>query len=99
MTMVNKAIDNAIAQGHATTIVTKGTMWRTKFHIMSIIHAKSLILNKNTNMIVNNNNNNNNNNNSSQVIASRTNIMVMESMEGDMDVHSHLQTVATTTTT
>ena len=58
---------------------------------MSIILAMNLV--KNIHMIVTNTTV------PSQVIASQANTMVMDLIEGDVDMHSHVVPIATTMTT
>ena len=87
MTMVIKSVHIAILQGHATVIATMSTVTRTQCRIMSRVLTKIVI--KIIIIIPK----------SSQVIASQATTMVIDSIHGDVDVHSHLQTMRMTMTT
>ena len=88
MTLVNKDVTLVILQGHVIKTMTMRTMssnpFLNKSYLLNMRLVKSFL------MIVTNTNV------PSQVITSQANTMVMDSTEGDVDVHSHV--VATVTT-
>ena len=89
MTMKLKAVVTAILLGHA--IVRMKTM--SIANPKSVIIPMSLITAKSVPMIITTTTT------TSQVMWSPTNILVMDYTEGDVDVHSHLQTVTKKMTT
>ena len=86
--MVNKDVIPAILQGHVIKTMTMRTMSSTPFLNKSYLLNMRLV--KSSLMIVTNTNV------PSQVITSQANTMVMDSIEGDVDVHSHVVPIAMT---
>ena len=90
MTLVNKDVILIILQGHAINIMTMRTITNNPFLNKSFLLNMILVLVKNFHMIVHNTTA------PRQVIASQANTMVMDSIEGDVDVHSHVVAIVTT---
>ena len=90
MTLVNKDVTLVILQGHVIKIMTMRTMSSNPFLNKSYLLNMTLVLVKNFHMIVHNTTA------PSQVIMSQANTMVMDSTEGDVDVHSHVVAIVTT---
>ena len=84
MIFMSKDVIPVILQGHAIKIMTMRTITNNPFINKSNLLAMILVLVKNFHMIVNNTTV------PTQVIASQANTMVMDSIEGDVDVHSHV---------
>jgi hypothetical protein len=93
MTSMNKDVTHVILQGHVITIMTMRTITINQFINKSNHCHMILVLVKSFLMIVTNTNV------PSQVITSQANTMVMDSIEGDVDVHSHVVPMVTTMTT
>ena len=91
MTLVNKDVTLVILQGHVIKTITMRTMSNNPFlnksYLLNMRIVKSFL------MIVTNTNV------PSQVITSQANTMAMVSIEGDVDVHSHVVLMVTTMTT
>jgi hypothetical protein len=90
MTLMNKDVTHVILQGHVIKIMTMRTITNNPFLNKSYLLNMILVLVKNSHMIVHNTTA------PSQVIASQANTMVMDSTEGDVDVHSHVVAIVTT---
>jgi hypothetical protein len=88
MTLVNKDVTLVILQGHVIKTMTMRTMSSTPFPNKSYLLNMRLV--KSFLMIVTNTNV------PSQVITSQANTTVMDSIEGDVDVHSHVVAIVTT---
>ena len=86
---MNKDVIHVMLHDHAIKIMTMRTIMNNPFLNMSYLLNMTLVLVKNFHMIVINTNV------SSQVITSQA-TMVMDSIEGDVDVHSHVVTIVTT---
>ena len=91
MTLMSKDVLIVIHQGHAIEIMAMRTTTNNPCFNKRTIIAMILVLVKNFRMILVNNNNG-----PSQVIVSQVIAMVMDSTEGDVDVHSHVVLIATT---
>ena len=90
MTSVNKDVTPVILQGHVIKIMTMRTITNNPFINKSYLLNMTLNLVKSFLMIVTNTNA------TSQVITSQANTMVMDSTEGDVDLHSHVVAIVTT---
>ena len=90
MTSMNKDVTHVILQGHVITIMSMRTITNNPYINKSSNTIMILVLVKSFHMIANITIA------PSQVITSQANTMVMDSIEGDVDVHSHV--VATVTT-
>ena len=88
MILMNKDVTPVILQGHVITIMTMRTITNNPFLNKSYLLNMRLV--KSFLMIVTNTNV------PSQVISSQANTMVMDSTEGDMDVHSHVVAIVMT---
>lgn len=91
MTLMSKDVLTVIHHDHAIEIMTMRTLTSNPCLNKRTILAMLLVLVKNFRMILVNNNNG-----PSQVIVSQAIAMVMDSTEGDVDVHSHVVLIATT---
>ena len=88
MTLVNKDVTLVILQGHVIKTMTMRTMSRTPFlnksYLLNMRLVKSFHMIANITIAP------------SQVITCQANTMVMVSIEGDVDVHSHVVLMVTT---
>ena len=90
MTLRSKDVLTVILQDHAIEIMTMRTITHNPYPNKRTILAMLLVLVKNPHMIVTNNIV------PSQVTTSQATTMVMDSIEEDVDVHSHVVTIVTT---
>ena len=88
MTLVNKDVTLVILQGHVIKTITMRTMSNNPFlnksYLLNMRLVKSFHMIANITIAP------------SQVIMNQANTMVMVSIEGDVDVHSHVVLMVTT---